>query len=317
MLDWGEDLEVLELSTGTPKSSVMRLRTCFLQVDGNKVSDTIRLETADHNAIEATVSYRVSFRGEPERWFLVKDYVGLLCDHAGSLLRAVARATSLDAFHADSTEILRRALLGEKLPGEPRAGRAFEENGMCVYDLEVLEVRIVDDEVRDLLCSAQRDAILAEVHRRQESLRLDTERLKQEVTRALHVAEADTLVVALELEARRRGLALAHAEAEAAVQLVASDARIALQEREATLAQKALEGRVAAFRDQMTALHPELVATLKMLGNQALTSELSKNASPLAVLGGESVTDVIERLLGSLPIGVSGTVAKALPVKRT
>jgi hypothetical protein len=52
-----------------------------------------------------------------------------------------------------------------------------------------------------------------------------------------------------------------------------------------------------------------------MLGNQKLAGELSKNLSPLAILGGESVTDVVERLLGSLPLGTDGTVEKVLPAK--
>ncbi len=70
-----------------------------------------------------------------------------------------------------------------------------------------------------------------------------------------------------------------------------------------------LEARVTAFRDQMAALAPELVATLKTLGHQTLAMELSKNASPLAILGGDSVSDVVERLLGSLPVGASSSVA--------
>lgn len=43
------------------------------------------------------------------------------------------------------------------------------------------------------------------------------------------------------------------------------------------------------------------------LGRQKLASELSANLSPLAILGGESVGEVLERLLGSLPIGAGFT----------
>jgi hypothetical protein len=63
----------------------------------------------------------------------------------------------------------------------------------------------------------------------------------------------------------------------------------------------------------MTALAPELVATLKTLGHQQLAAELTKNASPLAILGGESVTDVVERLIGALPIGADSSVRNLLP----
>lgn len=59
----------------------------------------------------------------------------------------------------------------------------------------------------------------------------------------------------------------------------------------------------------MAALHPELVATLKALGNQQLAASLTENLSPLAILGGESVAAVAERLLAALPLGPDGTDA--------
>jgi hypothetical protein len=310
VLDYDEELELLELSTGRPKSSERTLRTCFLQTDGNKVSDVLHLKTADHNEVEVVVSYRVSFvaEGGAERWFNVKDYVGLLCDHAGSLLRAAARACSIEAFYQNSTEILRAAILGEKREGEPRAGRHFEENGMVIYDVEVLDVRILDPEVQVLIGGAQRNAIVAEVSRRQELLRLETERLKEQVRRAICEEQVTTMTTSQTFVDRKRAVDLATAEAAAAVSGVADAARMVSREREQALDQKMLDARVVAFREQMSALAPELIATLKTLGHQQLAMELSKNAAPLAILGGESVTDVLERLLGSLPIGASSRV---------
>jgi hypothetical protein len=97
-------------------------------------------------------------------------------------------------------------------------------------------------------------------------------------------------------------------------QKIESDARIATLEKEAEIERRRVEAQVSAFREQMGALHPELVATLKMLGSQHLAAELSKNVSPLAILGGESVVAVVEKLIGSLPIGTApdGDVKKVL-----
>ena len=44
---------------------------------------------------------------------------------------------------------------------------------MWIYDVEVLDARILDPEVKILLAGAQKDAIVADVTRRQELLRLD------------------------------------------------------------------------------------------------------------------------------------------------
>lgn len=83
-------------------------------------------------------------------------------------------------------------------------------------------------------------------------------------------------------------------------------------EREAELARRAQEASVVAFERQMSALAPELIATLRTLGHQQLTAELSKNVGPLAILGGQDIMAVVERLLGALPIGAKTSVAEVV-----
>lgn len=337
ILDFDEQLEVLWLSTGTPKTDANLLPTCFLLVDGNKVSDELTVRTADHVALEVKLSYRVSFTSAPgaddARWFNVSNYVALLCDHLGSIVRAAVRATPIERFHAASTDVIRDAVLGEKLDGK-RAGRAFDENGLHVYDVEVLSVNILDEDVETLLTEAQRGAITAEVAKKREAQRLEAEAAKEAVARAIAKAQQETLGVEAQLEAARRALALAKAEAKAEVSRVdalskartdaealelTSQAKTAAAAREAELDAKALEAKTKAFEAQMAALAPELIATLKALGNQQLASALTQNLSPLAILGGESVADVAQRLLAHLPLGPSGAdAAKTVPapVKR-
>lgn len=326
-----EELEVLRLSTGTPKSDERLLATCFLQVEGNKISDVVRLRTADHVELEVRLAYRVSFvtkHGVPEKWFNVRNYVDLLCDHLRSLARAAARTVSIDRFHRDSAELLRSAILGEKKAEGPRAGRTFEENGAWVHDVEVLDATVLDADVLLLLAAAEERAIEAEVARRQEELRLESERLRASVDAQVADAQIAALAKAVELEGARRSVALATAEstaararverlglaeAEAEALAVTGQARLALAEREAALERTQQDARVAAFEVQMRALAPELVATLKMLGNQQLAAALTKDLGPLAILGGESVAEVAERLLRSLPIGTGEAVQALLP----
>lgn len=323
ILDFDEDLEVLTLSTGRPKTDEVLLPTCFLQIEGNKVSDVVRVKTADHVELELWLSYRVSFVTkdvEAERWFNVKNYVGLLCDHLASILRAAARATPIETLHGKSADVLRSAILGEKRGEERRVGRLFEENGMWVYDVEVLDVRILDEGVKKLLADAQRAAITSEVGRRQEEIRLANEELKERVSRGICAARLATLAKEVELEAAKSAVLRATAAAamdldhlekvgraknEAEALSIASGARLAAAREEAALRREATEAGVAAFKEQMAALSPELVTTLKMLGNKHFAAELTKNLAPLAILGGESVSDVMTRLLAALPIGVS------------
>jgi regulator of protease activity HflC (stomatin/prohibitin superfamily) len=323
ILHHDEALEVLTLSTGRPKSDEALLSTSLLQLEGNKVSDVVRLETADHVGLEVALSYRVSFiarDGVAEKWFNVKNYVGLLCDHLGSLLRAAARGVGIDQLHSGGAEILRKAVLGEKHGDGKRAGRLFEENDMWLYDVEVLDVNILDEEVEELLAGAQRTAIEFEIERRQEELRLGTETLRAEVTRKIHLAHLGSSGAAAELAAAQRDaeraerLGKAAIEADAMAVLTASRIDAATQDQAVAL--RRMEAEVRAFEQQMAAMHPELVATLTNLGNQRAATELTRNLAPLAILGGDSVAEVAGRLLASLPIGarsVPATDVLALP----
>lgn len=320
ILAYDEELEVLRLSTGRPKSDEELLATCFLQVQGNKVSDLVRVKTADHVELEVLLSYRVSFVGDSARWFNVGDYVGLLCDHLGSIIRAAARSSRIEDFQAASTDLLRSAILGPRTENGAREGRHFQENGMWVYDVEVLDVRILDQDVKGMLAEAQRMAIMSTITRRQEELRLGDEQLKETVNQAIYAAQMATLTRAAEHEAVSRAVEVARANTrleldkldqierathEAEALGIRSRARLAVAEQEAALERQGLEARAAAFREQMQALQPELIATLKSLAGQKLAGELSRHLSPLAILGGESVAEVAGRLLDKLPLGPS------------
>ena len=81
MLEYDENLAVSELSTGKPKNDDNPIKTVYLRVLHNKVSDIVNVETKDLCPAEITLSYRVNFTGEAEKWFNVENYVKFLTDH--------------------------------------------------------------------------------------------------------------------------------------------------------------------------------------------------------------------------------------------
>lgn len=333
ILNYDEDLEILKLSTGKPKSDDHLLSTCFLQTDGNKVSDIVRVRTLDHVELDITLSYRVSFiarDSDSSKWFNVKNYVGLLCDHLGSIVRGAVRTTGIDTFHSNSTEVIRTAILGEKKTEGKRTGRHFEENNMWVYDVEVLNIKILDQDVNQLLSDAQRTAIVFEVTSKQEYMRLNSEKLKEEVNRQIYESKKSTVEKAIELENAEKNLALAKAQLaietdglevvgraknQAKALEISAQTRLATTAKENELEGQLIAAKVAAFQQQMQSMSPELIATLKVLGDQHMATELTKNVSPLAILGGTSVSEIVERLLTALPIGLHNEdgVMKAQP----
>src|SRR5262249_54730910 len=157
------------------------------------------------------------------------------------------------------------------------------------------DVKILDGDVRKLLADAQRAAIVAEVKKREEEVRLAGEKLKEVVNQKLAEARKQTLQKDAELELARRALTEAQAtgevnhdrllkvglaQNEAEALGISSAARSAAAERQVAVTLKEVQQRVVAFKEQMSALQPELVATLRAVGNQQLTAELTRNLSP-------------------------------------
>lgn len=176
LLEYDEALEILEMSTGKPKNTDKLLQTVYLRVSNNKVADIVDVETKDHVKVKMKLSHKVNFEGDPNKWFQVENYVKYLCDHVRSVLKGAVKKLTIAEFYANSVGIVRDILLGTPAePGKTRPGMSFAENGMRIDDIEVLTVRIEDDQIQGLLDKAQhglRGPIRPEAHRWSELHRL-------------------------------------------------------------------------------------------------------------------------------------------------
>ncbi len=123
LLGYEETLTSVLLSTGTPKSDAEPLRTCFLRVGGNRVTDVITVETLDFVAISVRVSLSVTFLPEQkDRWFNHENYIQVLVDHLRSIVRSRCRTLSLSALWPQIPAVVRDTILGER--AARRAARA-------------------------------------------------------------------------------------------------------------------------------------------------------------------------------------------------
>ena len=332
MLEYDEVLQAAELSTGTPKTDTKLARTVYLRVLYNKVSDVVEAETADLVQVRVRLSYRVNFEGDPQHWFNVENYVKFLTEHLRSLLRAAIKQRSVQSFHPQVARDVRDVVLGVQGEDGKRPGRRFEENGMRVYDVEVLDVEIGDDAIEKLLIEAQHAVVeqtltLDSDRRRLEQTR-EREAIKQEIdaieagTRAKRLGlqrsevEAvhgfDLAKIDAEVDSRKRKLEAERAEQEsvdavhdaklargqrsAALELETSDKQLAMRLRE-------LEAQVKAVADKAQAISPDLIAALQAFGDRALAEKMAQSMAPLAILGGESVSAVLARLLEGTKLG--------------
>ncbi|MBI1946078.1 MAG: hypothetical protein HYS27_10300 [Deltaproteobacteria bacterium] len=338
LLEWGETLEALTLSTGTPKSTEHPLHTAFLQIAGNQVSDRVDVVSSDLVEAAVTVKYRVSFEGDEERWFAVDNYVKLLCDHAASIIKAAARQVPIRRLRAEIAEIVRDTVLGKKAEA-PRVGLSFAENGMRVTDVEVHELEVTDDDVGALLAGAQLHAIQSAIEVAEKESALADRRRLEEIDRQLAQAEHQTKLLRAQLDEEREARVFVlqehrqaqHARllelkrtseiADAAREGEVREQRLLIQARESEAAllerQREQELELARLREQTEAavrqagaFSPDLVAALTRLGDTQLLSALSANFGELAAVEGRGLLETARKFLDFVP-------QTALPVLRT
>ncbi len=327
LLEYDEALESMALSSGTPKREEQLYKTSYLRVMHNKVSDVVEAQTRDLCQVSLHLSYRVNFEGEPELWFGVENYVKFLTDHMRSLLRSAIKRLGVEAFYADATAVVRDTVLGASPEGGgKRAGRLFEENGMRIYDVEVLDVRLGDKEIADALVQAQHAVVDQTLVLAAEARKRDFIKQTEQIKRELAQTRAETLALELELrmgELRELlGVQLQEQQNKAQVQAVGLEGQLAQERGRATIQAVELERqratsklaieledervrqRVTELNAQVEALvakahavSPDLISALQAFSDRALVERVSASMAPLAILGGKSVSEVIKGLL--------------------
>jgi len=338
LMSYDETLQRMDLSTGTPKSDANLYQTVYLRVLHNKVSDQIEAETRDLCQIHLQLSYRVNFEGDSGKWFNVENYVKFLTDHLRSLIRGAVKQKGIQEFYGNAAAFVRDVVLGVQNEDGKRPGRLFEENGMRVYDVEVLDVAIGDEEIALLLVGAQQEAvrqalaIAAEQRKvtfvresestKQQIMELSAAtRLKETGVKMQEVGEGLRLTLAevrAEAEGRkeRQGAQLAEQETLGAMHGADIARRKATADLELEVAQRRLDQRlrelaaeVQAVAGKAGAVTPDLIAAMQSFSDRALCERMAESMAPLAILGGESVADVLGRLL-------SGTTLADVLVKK-
>ncbi len=323
LLEYDETIEAAELSTGTPKSDNSLIKTAYLRVLHNKVSDKVMAMTSDFCPVSVRLSYRVNFEGDPNKWFNVENYVKFLTDHMRSVLSNIIKHIGIQEFYANAIDIIRNTVLGAE---GNRSGHTFQENGMHIYDVEVLDVNIEDDEIDELLTQAQHSEV-------EQKLDLDSEKRNQKITEEKEgikqrIAEAESLtrqlLVGLEMTevGKRASLDLAKIQATVDAQQKELEAKLAEQAGldkinqselsrqraksalEIELAEQQLQQNIVALKaevqavvDKAGAVSPKLVAALQAFSDKALAEKMAESMAPLAILGGNSVADVFAKLL--------------------
>ena len=332
LLEYDETLEQISFSTGTPKNDDVIKNDVYLRVLQNTISDQIRVETKDLCPIDVLVSYRVNFEGEPSLWFNVENYVKFLTDHIRSLLRNKVKQLGIEEFYGNSINIIRDAVLGDRVSGNERTGMLFKENGMRVYDVEVLGLKIRNENISSLLENSQHQAVSQRLQVENALNELEMTKKTEVIKQSIEEAKAETLRKKYELNIGNFDLQLKSSLGEVKVQSEIDKQRAldtsnvqdikneieikklniikASEKQSLELANEKLEQEIKkiqvetqAVTDKANAVSPDLIVALQQFGDKDLAGKLAENLNVLSILGGKSVLEIAQTLLGGTDVG--------------
>jgi major vault protein len=342
LLNYDEVLEAQYLSTDKPKTTDHLIHTVYLRIKNNKVTDiVIGAETSDHVMLDLKLSYNVDFVGDKNKWFDVENYVKFLCDHIRSVLKGVIKKIPVDEFYANSTDIIRDVLLGEKdVETGERTGMAFDQNNMVVRDVEVLKVTITDERIRGLLDETQHRVVEGNIEAATAKRNLSLQRERSSVDRELKELSTATELHGQALDAKRidGALTVRMADMQAALlqtekQSEVSEAKQSLtdMEHERNLArEKAAHDQRDAFASleqarQLALLEGETTATvtrfnaaqggfsesLLALSNNETLGKVAQAMGIQEIIGGRNISEAVSHMFAGTPI--AGLVERVMP----
>lgn len=325
LLEYDETLEVLQMSTGKPKTTDEIIETVYLRHENNKVSDIINVTTKDFVHAAVKVSYVVNFDlEEMDDWFSVENYVKFLCDRVRSMIKKEARSHNIEDFYQNYAQIITDTIFA----GNERL--YFPENGMSIDDADILAIE-VDRDVAELIDSHQRAVIkksleltgtrqqiavlteLAKLEQEKNTLAYQTEssrlKLEEEALRAKDELEQTKIKTEREQSIMRKQTQVDLQPLEDAVQSAQLERqkKKAQQEQDeenaAAAVEKARQDAYAATVQKIfESVSPDLIATMSARSNSEMLKAVTEAMSPYAIARGESVSETTNLLLRGTPL---------------
>ena len=316
LLDFDETIEPIHLSKGTPKSADNLFRTGYLRVVNNKVSDLIQgVETADNIKVDIRLSYRVTFDPDAKgKWFDVENYVQFLVEHGRSKQKRLIKGFTIEQFYNDSVAIVRDNILGVHNENGARPGLSFEENGMKVTDVEVLDTPIQDANIANLLVQVQHETISDNIEMDRLQKQLEVAKKREVVLREEAQTKFDTEELKNELQLKKLALTLKvvleeytqnQKKEELTLELAkVKESTLTLHHVEEVKRQKdvndlekaKLDSETSSVVTRLGAAQEGFAEALLAMSDKDALVRIAEASSVQTLLGGQSLTDVLGKI---------------------
>eukprot|EP00008_Paramoeba_atlantica_P014240 CAMPEP_0201488730 /NCGR_PEP_ID=MMETSP0151_2-20130828/19345_1 /ASSEMBLY_ACC=CAM_ASM_000257 /TAXON_ID=200890 /ORGANISM="Paramoeba atlantica, Strain 621/1 / CCAP 1560/9" /LENGTH=798 /DNA_ID=CAMNT_0047874083 /DNA_START=168 /DNA_END=2564 /DNA_ORIENTATION=- len=331
LLEPFEEFTILRYSAGKPKRKGALVSLCLL-LGPDFITDIFEVETLDHARLSIKLASNVHFdfdRNDPvevNKLFSVKDFIGDCANMVASRVRSLVAHTPFDQFHRNSAKMIEEAIFGPN-----KEEYRFSANNLVVANVDIQNVKVVDDKARNSLLRSVQIAIdttskkmeMASIHEanmleKQAEGKIKIEKFQneaqaEEIRQSLVAAKVENEIIA------KVGNVCATARAEAEVSYIEGETLVAraqarelalskINEKEDLVLEKQRKLQMD-FRKREIELELEREASLSEL-------EASRFSSAVAALGPSTVQAISEaeqnskiKLLNSL--GLEGMLVSS------
>lgn len=321
ILDYDQTLDVLQLSTGKPKTTDKLEDTVFLRYENNRISDIINVVTSDSVEVELKLSYLVNFNPDKQdKWFSIDNYVKHLCDWARATLKNYIKGVSVQELFYANTDIVKDALGLESGNAVP-----FEQNGMELFEAEVLAIRL-PDHIYEMIQEKNEEVLEKELAKQSAEKQLVIEKEILNINKEKGLANHNYLMAKIEATAEedRRSYEISCAQEEAEdneakrvleasaelqeLQDIIHAAELEREEKEreakleherklAEIEKQKLEARATAMKEVLSSIGTDLAMAMNNSNNKDVVEAIAKAVSPYAIANNEGVSDAINKLV--------------------
>lgn len=329
MLKPDEHFTVLSLSGECPKRANANQALALL-LGPDFMTDLVVVETSDHARLSLKVAYNWHFKisdkenaDEAAKLFQVPDFIGDACKAIASRVRGAVAAHTFDAFHRNSSVLIRQAVFGLEADGvTAKEDLIFPSNNLVISGVDIQSVEPVDQKTRDALQKSHQMSIEIITKSQEATARHESERREQasrgelERQKILDEAEAEKsnkellALRAQSLAVESTGQATAEAKARADAAQIEAEAAVAQAEKQAEAMRIKAESEMKHLKLKREAevAHQKALMELEITkARETAEIEGGKFAEIVEAIGADTIKSIAQagpemqaKLLGSL-----------------
>ncbi len=185
---------IMSISGGTPKTP-NQLKIWKLRLGPDFCTDRFNVRTKDNAVLVMLIRYKWKFLTTDEyraKIFSIKDFIGYATETMASLIRNIAAKYNFEEFHANTSEIIEKAVF------DTDHAYTFTANGFQIFGIDIKEVTPNDPKIAAQLNDAIKSNMQVYVDKIQQEAKINSE--KELVEAQIAIGQKKKALIELENE---------------------------------------------------------------------------------------------------------------------